>query len=295
MFIAANLGVLDEADLISACVEHLRRIGVDLIVAGDMGSTDGTREQLSAFEKDGNVFVVDLRDDEDILGFHQRVFAYTKSTFPADRILSLDADEFWIPMSGKIKATEYLDQYQELRADRFNVPIVEGKLRADFPITASNHDATMIVAQPVRNARQEFLSNPNLKHILTHVMPKAMVCPKVAEGFIMGGHGIRSVTGADVKSIVPTDLIVVHVPFSSRERFEHKIENIRRSLGVFGHRLSPGMAWQWRRWLQIADANQIDEEYDRQSLSPAEYTSLLADGSISSIRDYFARNRVGEF
>lgn len=44
MRIAANLGVKDEVELIERSVAHLRAIGVDLIIACDLGSTDGTLE-----------------------------------------------------------------------------------------------------------------------------------------------------------------------------------------------------------------------------------------------------------
>jgi hypothetical protein len=44
------LGVKDEVELIAASVTHLRSIGVDLIIAFDEGSTDGTLEILHGLE-----------------------------------------------------------------------------------------------------------------------------------------------------------------------------------------------------------------------------------------------------
>ena len=41
MSILALLGVLDEVELLPHAMEHLRRIGVDRIIALDAGSTDG--------------------------------------------------------------------------------------------------------------------------------------------------------------------------------------------------------------------------------------------------------------
>jgi hypothetical protein len=48
MRIGAHLGVKDEVELIEGAIAHLRAIGADLIIACDMGSTDGT---LDIFEK----------------------------------------------------------------------------------------------------------------------------------------------------------------------------------------------------------------------------------------------------
>ena len=42
MRIAANLSVKDEVELIETTIAHLHAIGVDVIVACDMGSTDGS-------------------------------------------------------------------------------------------------------------------------------------------------------------------------------------------------------------------------------------------------------------
>ena len=50
MKIAANLSVLDEVGLIAKCINHLRSIGVDLIVVTDAGSTDGTLRHVPLFD-----------------------------------------------------------------------------------------------------------------------------------------------------------------------------------------------------------------------------------------------------
>src|SRR5687768_15882601 len=45
---AAVLGVKDEVELIGACVDRLRRIGVERIRVLDAGSTDGTLDVLAS-------------------------------------------------------------------------------------------------------------------------------------------------------------------------------------------------------------------------------------------------------
>ena len=49
MIIAAALGVKDEIELIERCIIHLQNIGIDLILACDVSSTDGTREVLERY------------------------------------------------------------------------------------------------------------------------------------------------------------------------------------------------------------------------------------------------------
>jgi len=49
MRIAANLNVLDEIGFIEICIQHLRSIGVDVVVLTDLGSIDGTADHLENF------------------------------------------------------------------------------------------------------------------------------------------------------------------------------------------------------------------------------------------------------
>ncbi len=62
MRIAANLGVKDEVELIERSVAHLRAIGVDLIIACDLGSTDGTLEILEKHRSDRDFWLFTMSD-----------------------------------------------------------------------------------------------------------------------------------------------------------------------------------------------------------------------------------------
>ncbi len=53
--IVALFGVRDEIELVRASIDHLWSIGVELTIAFDGGSTDGTREVLDALQARGGM------------------------------------------------------------------------------------------------------------------------------------------------------------------------------------------------------------------------------------------------
>lgn len=287
MFIAANVGVMDEVELILPCIQHLRNVGVDAIVVGDMRSTDGTRELLAEETKGGDVFVVDLTADEDMLKFHQRVFDLTIETFSADRIIAQDADEFWIPKSGRLKDSFEPYAADELQVRRFNVPLVDGELKARLPIYPDQYREVCIISRPVPANRSLMDADPDLKHILTQVGSKAAISPISGMGFRMGGHKILAKDGSAPTTSVPDDVIIVHAQYSTWQRFERKVKNIRRSLRMFENQLSGTAAWQWKRWRDIADQGLIEQEYLRQSLTGTEFETLSSNGTIKTVDQYF--------
>jgi hypothetical protein len=288
MLIAANLGVLDEVELIGPCVEHLQQIGADIIVVGDMGSTDGTRDALSDLQRASQINVIDMQADEDALAFHQRVFDWTSSTFQADRIFALDADEFWLPESGSIKIIGDLDR-ASLSVKRFNIPLRPDGPAAGFPLTPRSYDRTFIVSRPIPNASSQARKD-DFRHIFAQIGPKAMLSPKKNRGFSMGGHAAVPRDGLNEISVTPRDVVIVHLAFSTLERFTRKIENIRNFLAKYGDRLQPGAAWHWRRWIDTLETDEPGNEFRRQIIDEEEFHRLTANGGICSVRSHFERS-----
>ena len=103
--IAAYLGIKDEAEIIERSIAHLRAIGVDYIMVCDMSSTDGTAVILEKYRSDTFSILtltndaISLRVEEEDTWFSHSLRRYKNA--PADWVLFLDADEFWLPASGK--------------------------------------------------------------------------------------------------------------------------------------------------------------------------------------------------
>jgi hypothetical protein len=288
MRIAANLGVLDEVDLIGPCIDHLRSIGVDLIVVTDIGSTDGTRDVLYRLSGSSDVCLIELGPDEDPWGFPERMYERTVSEFAVDRILTLDADEFWLPRTGNIQDAAGLLGTDVLTVRRFNVPPVAGRRLLPAVLSPATYGQVSLVVNPVEKAWLKFAEDPNLAWIMTQVASKVMVNPRAIQVPAMGGHGVVPREDVVATTAVCEDVVIAHAPFSTYPRFLRKIQNVGRSLERFGDRLVPGQGWHWRRWLDLARAGQAEEEFHRQILSEEQFQAALAHGTIRSAREWLS-------
>ena len=287
MRIAANLNVLDEVEFIETCIQHLRSIGVDLIVLTDIGSIDGTADRLEKFAGDPDIRIIRIDREEDPWGFPARMYKKTIAEFEVDRVLFLDADEFWIPKSGNIKAISSLAEADALTVRRLNVPLVKDRPPLPADLSPAGYGDLYVVANPMKNAVRRFKVEPDLAWIMTEVVPKMIINPRTVEGVVTGTHKVVEKEGSTTTVVRPDDLIIAHVPFSTADRFARKLDNIERSLTVFGHRLVGSEAWHWRRWLELAKEGRIEEEFQRQVMTQEQFDAAISEGIIQSVQALF--------
>ena len=98
------LVVRDEADIIDAYLAYHLNAGVDLILAVDHDSSDGTTEILERYARDGVARV--FREVERVIqqgGWMTHLVHLAATEEAADWVLLGDADEFWWPRSGSLK------------------------------------------------------------------------------------------------------------------------------------------------------------------------------------------------
>ena len=64
MRFGAFLHTLDEMDILPATIDHMRRIGVDLIYLLDYGSTDGSLQYIADVERAGDIWLLHPKPEE---------------------------------------------------------------------------------------------------------------------------------------------------------------------------------------------------------------------------------------
>ena len=123
MKLVMTVMVRDEIDVIAAMVEHHLAQGVDLIIATDNGSVDGTAEVLQRYADLG---VLELHHDPVFRKQQHAVvtgMARRASTeHGADWVLNADADEFWVPVDKALTLHRALEGIP-LALNAFTAPV----------------------------------------------------------------------------------------------------------------------------------------------------------------------------
>lgn len=287
MRIAAFLGVKDEVELIGPCLAHLRAIGVDHILACDSRSTDGTREVLAA-QSGGDLELIDF---DDLAGERAEAALLTDivaraRAAGADRLIYADADEFWLPATGRLRDLADLAAPAQLAVARFNVvlgpagPAIPLPAAGGAGLTPADHARILMFTAPPRPgaaAEPDWIATPPRRKL---IVPPALIRTTRA-----GHHHAEPEPGVDLPRLAPADLVIAHVPFSSPERFARKLANIRAALDRHGHEWGPGVAAHWRAWADLDPA----AEFARNRRSTDQIRALRAEGRISSAADWLAR------
>ena len=280
MKIAAHLGVLDEIELIAPAIDHLRRIGVEHVIAFDMGSRDGTLEILEGYCGEG-FDLVRLNNSTPWEELHSRTIESIRKV-GADWVLLLDADEFWLPATGSLHDCLALAENDIVTVDRFNVALTTLGLAMPACPGPESYSRTYLYNQPVPDFRRHLESHPDIPWISGVPVPKVLGRSEFIEAVAMGGHDIDVTPGRAIRRTRAADLVIAHVPFSSFERFKRRIDNITEFFELNPGYFTGGQGWHWKRLYELARQGREREEFDRQVIDPLRLAELVGAGRIRS-------------
>jgi glycosyltransferase involved in cell wall biosynthesis len=288
---AAVLGVKDEREVLPHCIAHLRGIGVGRIMAIDCGSTDGSLEWLQENASD-LLQVTRFSDLDPDAAAWERLNMRLAGEANADWVLFLDADEFWIPASGSLRHVDGLADADLLRVDRFNVAVGPAGPLAGPDGLPSDPGQLSLIVDPVPEFRSRLESEPELPWIRGVPLPKIMARASAIGGLADGGHDLSAHPGRELRRVKPADLLVAHLPFSNLPRFQRKLDNIRQVFDVHDEYFGAHMAWHWRRWLALEDADAVRREFERQCFDEATLRNFRESGVVQQATEWFqARQR----
>ena len=282
MRISALLGVKNEEELIKRCVDHLFAIGVDDIVIEDYGSTDSTLDILKQYSQD-LVKIVNFDESQDTSKevWGSREAAIIRS-IGADWVLLLDADEFWLPRTGSIRDGLRNSSAPVLKVNRYNV--VLGTQGAHFPenLSPDLYDQVMCYVKEFDNFPKKLSASNSIAWIRGVPLPKIAVRPQLISSISAGHHSALDQDGKRFPDCLMEDVVIAHLPFTSFDRFQRKVENIRQSVELQPSYHSNSTGWHWKRWIGISNDGNLRAEFDRQLATKSDVQTLRNEGSVNS-------------
>jgi hypothetical protein len=262
MKLVMTLLVRDEADILDANLAFHLNAGVDLVVATDHRSQDGTTEILESYADDGYVHLIKEAGDE----FRQPEFvtrmAHTAATeLGADWILHADADEFWWPRGSSLK--------QVLEAVPMRYGIVRGLMRHFVPrpddgsFFAERMDVSLAGTAPINDPSSRFRPTVKVGH---------RGDPAIRIG--LGNHSATSERLVPMRGWCPLE--VLHFPIRTTAQCEQKYLNTHTAWPTDGR--EPGTFVQAA--FQAIESGHLEDYYGSLAVDAGARSRGLADGTL---------------
>jgi hypothetical protein len=288
--IGAFVTVKDEVEIIGRMIDHHRAIGIDPIIVCDVNSTDGTFEILQRYQSDGDFQIIRI-EDPDYPEPHVPAALEMLKKLEVDWVVFVAADEFCIPLSGKLKDCAALADTDLLIVDRFNVALgPAGPLMPDSLVPA-HHDELLLLVEPIADLPHYLQRHPDTPWIRGVDAPGTIARPERVGGVKDGAHDIDPADRNPLRWSRPADLLIAHLPLTTLPRFARKVDNIRRFFAAHDAARDSfsvqGTTPHWRRWLAMADNGLLGREFERSVFTPSTIAELRAKGVIRSAAEIF--------
>jgi len=263
MKLVMTLLARDEADVVDAQLAFHLHAGVDLVIATDNRSRDGTTEILERYERAGVLLL--LREDGDDMRqdvWVTRMARLAAAELGADWVINADADEFWWPRSGSLKDV--------LAAVPERYGVVRGCWRHFVPRPWT--DAFFAERMTVRLCAP---AHPGDKETIFHAHQKVAHRADPEVSIDPGNHDARSPRLAPLRGWHPLE--VLHFSLRSPEQLGRKA--VRDWVGwtqnPYGPTLHQELAYEAQR------AGRLEEYYGSFVVSDDALAGGLLDGSLA--------------
>ncbi|MGH3077399.1 MAG: glycosyltransferase family 2 protein [Gaiellaceae bacterium] len=261
MKLVMTLLVRDEADIVDAQIAFHLAAGVDLVIATDNRSEDGTTDVLERYEREGCLRL--LREDGDDLRQSEwvtRMARLAATEHGADWVLNADADEFWWPRGTSL--------HDVLAA----VPAHYGVVRAAWRNFVPRPDGHAFFAERMtaRLCTPSFHPHP----LSTHSKSAHRAVPDVRIG--RGNHEAFGTGLHPVRGWYPMEIL--HFPVRS---LEHCLRKYVTQFVALERNAEKGIPGHMEEAYRAYRAGRLAEFYAPLVVADDELARGLADGSLA--------------
>lgn len=252
----------DEIDVVDSWLAFHLNAGVDLVIATDNRSRDGTTEVLEEYARAGHVHLIrepgeDLRQDEWVT----RMARLAATEYHADWVINSDADEFWWPRGASLA--------EVLGAVPPRYGTVGAFLRVFCPRPGEGPFAERMTA------RFSALAPINDPASLYKPIRKVIHRGHPGVRLTRGNHALVDSPFAPLRGWFPVECL--HFPLRTLAQCEHKAE--LQGAAFEKHIARPPTAYHADMYAALR-AGRMQEYYDALVVSDAELERGVAEGRL---------------
>jgi hypothetical protein len=265
----------DQGDILQDFLDWHLRPGIDLILAMDGGSTDGSRDVLEGYAKTGRVVWLPLPErDLTKYAVGDELAALARDRYDADWIIYCDVDEFLCTRGSDLRTI-----LTEAERDGITMLNVPRRTMTGPPPQAGERTTETLTLRIDRTveptAEQQISWDFPVPFAFLEVGGHLAVRASALAAYGPGAHVGTTTWG---RSETSDRLYILHYAVRGFDRLLTKVDNTASWLDDNKH-LVPGLCWHWRRWIRLKEQGRLREDWEAQFVSPQRARELLLDGT----------------
>jgi hypothetical protein len=277
--IVVAVNVLDNADILREYIEWYLSLDVDLILAHDYCSSDGSQDILEEFAKKTHLEWF-LHPQKSIRNYDPsaKLALLARDQYDADWVIQCDTDEFLCIEGDNLRRVLDRARSDDLTVGSIRCFNMTGRLLE--PGEKAPKALTLRIDRGIPVTHEEQLSGElAVPYIFIQHLPKTIVR---AAAFTEYGPGSHSATSAWGLSGELPQVRFLHYAMRGFDAFKTKVRN---AAAWFMHNPQleswPEWGWHWRRWIRLNEEGRLREDYEVQFVSPARAEELIRDGTCT--------------